>query len=145
MSRRFALAPELGRLAFWLRVMGYDTLYLPDAGFDRLVTLAARDGRILLTRSATLARRHHAHLLKKVKAAQQLQEIRDLLSCNRNEWFTRCTRCNRRLQAAGHCPPEAPPGADVKYCPACGHYYWEGSHTAKMAAHLNNLFTLPEE
>src|SRR3990172_9336984 len=66
---RFIADSMLGRLATWLRILGYDTLYFRDAQDGRLVALARREGRILLTRDTRLLMRRrllgrdapHAH------------------------------------------------------------------------------------
>ena len=44
----------LGKLAKWLRMLGYDTVYLPDADDDELVRIAVREDRMLLTRDHRL-------------------------------------------------------------------------------------------
>ena len=44
----------LGKLAKWLRMLGYDTVYIPDADDDELVRIAVREDRLLLTRAANL-------------------------------------------------------------------------------------------
>jgi uncharacterized protein with PIN domain len=43
----------LGRLAHWLRAMGYDTVYLGPADDSRLLDVARREARILVTSPAT--------------------------------------------------------------------------------------------
>ena len=54
---RFIADSMLGRLATWLRILGYDTLYFRDADDGRLVTLARREERILFTRDTRLLAR----------------------------------------------------------------------------------------
>jgi uncharacterized protein len=52
---RFVVDVMLGRLAHWLRAMGYDTVYDGRADDDRLLALSIADDRILITRDASLA------------------------------------------------------------------------------------------
>lgn len=54
---RFVVDVNVGRLAKWLRVMGYDTLFPPDMADDELVRIALRDGRIIVTRDRAFALR----------------------------------------------------------------------------------------
>ena len=56
---RFAADAMLGRLARWLRVLGYDTSYDTTLADPVLVRLAGEEARILLTRDR--------HLLKELK------------------------------------------------------------------------------
>ena len=42
----------LGRLARWLRLLGFDTLYYPDIGDRDLLRLSLQEGRVILTRDS---------------------------------------------------------------------------------------------
>src|SRR5262249_2728993 len=53
---RFAVDRMLGRLARWLCLLGFDALYRPELPGRRLITLAAREGRVVLTRDRALER-----------------------------------------------------------------------------------------
>ena len=44
MKPRFLVDVNVGRLAKWLRVIGYDALYIPDADDRELVRVAAGQG-----------------------------------------------------------------------------------------------------
>src|SRR3989337_2369924 len=46
---RFVVDVMLGKLARWLRALGYDTLYFRDATDSRLLGIALRERRQLLT------------------------------------------------------------------------------------------------
>ena len=54
---RFIVDLNVGRLAKWLRIMGYDALFVPGIEDGELVRLAQEDGRIVLTRDRNLMRR----------------------------------------------------------------------------------------
>jgi uncharacterized protein with PIN domain len=62
MAPRFIVDLNVGRLATWLRAMGYDTLFPPEGGDNQLVRLALREDRVLLTRDTGIARRRAARL-----------------------------------------------------------------------------------
>jgi uncharacterized protein with PIN domain len=59
----------LGRLARWLRVLGFDTFYDAAIADPDLVAIAAREQRVLLTRDR--------HLLRELRPAQALEVRRD--------------------------------------------------------------------
>jgi uncharacterized protein with PIN domain len=51
---RFIADSMLGRLARWLRILGYDTLYHADIDDSLLLRIAREDSRTLLTRDTRL-------------------------------------------------------------------------------------------
>ncbi|MEK6667144.1 MAG: Mut7-C RNAse domain-containing protein, partial [candidate division NC10 bacterium] len=53
---RFVADMMLGKLARWLRAMGYDTVYFRVAEDRHLLQLAHAEARTLLTRDTRLAR-----------------------------------------------------------------------------------------
>ena len=55
--KKFLADVMLGRLAKWLRILGYDTLYFRDMDDQELIRRAVRDSRILLTRDRELSKR----------------------------------------------------------------------------------------
>ena len=140
---RFLADAMLGRLARWLRVLGYDTSYdalLPDAA---LVALAGREGRVLLTRDRHLLRELRPPLALEVRSDDPLAQLRDVIGALALapplELFTRCLVCNTLLDevpaeaAAAVVPPESRglPGP-VRRCPECDRVYWPGSHVRRM-------------
>jgi len=139
----------LGRLARWLRMLGFDTLY--DAGIadDELVRRAHADGRILLTRDRHLLRELRPARALEVRQDAPLDQLRDVVDAlalpRPAALFSRCMLCNAELEAVA--PGAAAPGlpADVQAlagpvyrCPACARLYWEGSHTRRMRAALDH-------
>ncbi|MFZ5799944.1 MAG: Mut7-C RNAse domain-containing protein, partial [Candidatus Omnitrophota bacterium] len=51
---KFILTRELGRLARWLRILGFDTVYFRGCNRSSLVITALREGRIIVTRNLRL-------------------------------------------------------------------------------------------
>lgn len=138
----------LGRLARWLRVLGYDTIYDERLHDHALVRLSRREERILLTRDRHLLRELRPERAIEVRQDAPLEQLRDVVAALSlpppTAMFTRCLICNTLLsedlpadQAAALVPPDfesIPPS--VRRCPGCGKVYWSGSHVRRMRAAL---------
>jgi len=154
---RFLADGMLGRLARWLRLLGYDTLYDRTSSDLELARRARGEGRILLTRDRELARRRGLRvlLIRSTDLAEQLQELERALGLSATgvEGHTpqpRCSLCNlplqrlRPAQAADRVPPYVMRTQRVFYCcPRCGRMYWSGTHVAAMRRQLRGLSRQP--
>ncbi len=138
----------LGKLAKWLRILGYDTLYDRQASDRELIELAAREDRILLTSDRELLRHRKAQkfFISSAGWQDQLKEVTAEFGFNRDSLFTRCVECNSRLecinkeQAKGKVPAyvyEAQ--AEFVGCPICQKIYWEGTHWRGAITELQQL------
>jgi uncharacterized protein with PIN domain len=131
----------LGRLAKWLRLLGYDTAY-DNADDDLGLARRARaEKRVLLTRDRELAQRRglRAILVRSQALAEQVRQVREELGPPPGPALSRCTLCNAALRPAaptdveGRVPPyvlETYP--EFQRCPSCGRIYWPGSHVSSM-------------
>lgn len=139
----------LGRLARWLRAMGYDTLYLRHARDGDLVQIARSEGRTLLTRDARLARSAAGvvHLVRAERLEAQLDEVVAAHGLRADaDPLSRCLECNRPLtplergELGGRVPPHVLAShREFSGCPACGRIYWEGSHAQRMRDRLRAI------
>lgn len=140
---RFIADSMLGRLAKWLRILGYDTLYFRDAQDSRLVALAGREGRILLTRDTRLLlrrRRCSIIFVHHDRVWDQLKQVAGELGLSMGPRLgSRCLRCNRSLaplakaRAAGRVPEYIFHRHDVFFhCEGCGRIFWGGTHLTHM-------------
>ncbi len=140
---RFIADSMLGKLAKWLRILGYDTLYFRDGEDTRLLATARRESRILLTRDTRLIRRRRLCPILFVhhdRVWDQLRQVARELGLTMGERFgSRCLRCNRSLallardQAAGQVPEYVFRHHEVfSRCEGCGRVYWAGSHLRHM-------------
>ncbi|MEJ7931151.1 Mut7-C RNAse domain-containing protein [Ramlibacter sp. AN1015] len=147
---RFAADAMLGRLARWLRVLGYDTTLDVAVHDAELVVCAEREERVLLTRDRRLLRdlrpARALELREDAPLAQLRQVVRALeLPSPHERMFTRCMVCNAALSqplAAEDVRPLLPPGLQqppppVRRCGDCGRVYWNGSHVRRMRAALD--------
>lgn len=139
----FIADAHLGGLARLLRMAGFDTLYdnrFDDAG---IVALAAREGRIILSRDRELLKRRevsHGCYVHAIEPRAQLREIVARLDLARAARpFSRCLRCNLPLRPAersevlDRLPPRVREfQTRFSTCDGCGRVYWEGSHWRAM-------------
>jgi uncharacterized protein with PIN domain len=147
---RFFADAMLGRLARWLRILGFDTAYenhIPDA---LLVRRAQQEARTILTRDRALPEEWRVTGIYVVSApatAEQLHEVVEAFHlAPAMRPFTRCSRCNARLVDA---PPErvrrrVPARVlehhdEFRICEACDRVYWAGSHTERMRRVVDRL------
>ena len=147
---RFVADAHLGGLARLLRMAGFDTLY--DNSFDdsEIETIAARQGRIVLSRDRDLLKRRSITpgcYLHTLKPAQQLRELFERLDLARSARpFTLCLHCNTRLHAIDktlvlqRIPPRACAFYDhFSTCDACQRIFWQGSHWQRRRALLDDI------
>jgi uncharacterized protein with PIN domain len=140
---RFLLDNHLGRLAAYLRMLGFDCLYQTDYEDAELAEILQRDERILLSRDRRLLMRKvviHGYCLRSLNSMEQLTEVVqrfDLLK--RITPFHRCVRCNHPLEAVSkeailhRLEPLTKQYFDEFHiCPACQQIYWKGSHYERM-------------
>lgn len=99
---RFILDGHLGRLAAYLRMLGFDCLYENDYNDEELADLAQKEGRILLSRDRRLLMRKavsSGYCLRSLDPIEQLSEVIDRFDLtNRIAPFHRCLRCNHPLE-----------------------------------------------
>ncbi len=147
---RFVVDTMLGRLARWLRAMGYDTLYPGQCADRHLLHLALAEERILVTRDRRLARLAHpmACLIRSERVDDQIVEAVAALALApvEAEWLSRCLECNARLEPrekarlAGLVPEHIfAAHAEFMSCPGCGKIYWSGTHAGRMLERLGRL------
>ncbi|WP_435345447.1 Mut7-C RNAse domain-containing protein [Haloarchaeobius sp. HRN-SO-5] len=142
---RFLLDVMLGNLAVYLRLCGYDTVYALDRDAeadDRLLALAAEEGRTVVTRDEHLAARADDAILLRTRGTEpQLRELVEAgVELDPTDDPVQCGRCNGRLDRVdgGSTTPEYAPDDDtpVWRCRECGQYFWKGSHWDRMVATL---------
>ena len=134
----------LGRLAKWLRLLGYDAEYWRDGSDEALMARAQAEGRLIVTRDTGLAGRRGAHalLIRAEDLEGQIAEARAALG-GTPQPFTRCGECNGELVSLSHAEARdlTPPYVwhtqqEFRRCDRCGHVYWKGSHWPALNARL---------
>jgi uncharacterized protein with PIN domain len=147
---KFVLDCHLGKLAKYLRMAGFDTLYQNDYQDHEIALISSQRKRILLTRDRDLLKRKiidHAYYVRQFQPQKQLLEIIkrfDLLK--QVKPFTRCIHCNGKLSTVEKSCIEAQlePGTrqfyqHFKQCRKCHKIYWQGNHYEDMQKILNSI------
>lgn len=142
----------LGKLASWLRILGFDTLYVRDLADPEVVQVATAHDRVVLTRDEALSRAVPSPpgivLVRDRDPHEQVREVLAALheTVDDQRLFTRCTRCNGVLEPADADDVEArvPEGAreahdSFRVCPDCGQLYWPGTHVEAIRTFVRSL------
>lgn len=147
---RFIVDNMLGKLAKWLRFLGYDTLYPKILNDKQLAQLSQADDRVLLTRDKELASKKNIKVLYIISDEldnQLKQVIKEFDLKYSDSAFTRCPECNYMLKKIEKTDIEdkLPSGVlenqDMFWvCENCEQYYWQGTHFNKIKDKLENLF-----
>ncbi len=155
---KFIADSMLGRLARWLRLIGYDTLYYPHIEDSRILRIAREEERTLLTRNTRLVKVRGLKdflLLKENDSFEQLRSViltfslisHDTLgkSLNMAE-LSRCSLCNQvldsvpREDAEMHVPEYVfQTSESFKHCKNCGRFYWKGTHHDLLQKKLKEI------
>lgn len=147
---KFVLTKELGKLAKWLRILGFDTEYFKQDNSSSLIIQALRDERIILTRNRRLLQTKGIKviLVEKEKIKEQIKEILNTLQINLNPemMFTRCIICNVELlsiekEKVKEQVPEYVFKTQKEFitCPKCRRIYWSGTHWGNVRQMLKEI------
>lgn len=151
---RFMVDHNVGKLARWLRMMGYDTLFFSGSDDSHMIATALAEGRVLLTRDTQIIKRRlvTSGRLKVVLLAtdrpedQICQVIEAQKLDSRFRPFTICLECNQPLeerdkqQLKERVPPYVFKTQDqYMECPTCRRIYWRGTHWRAMSRKLDRF------
>ena len=154
MRPKFIVDLNVGRLAKWLRIMGYDTLFINGLEDDELVRIALKEERILLTKDNGILRRGvvssgkiKAFLIESDHVKEQLRQVVQTLNLERDSNpFSRCLECNQPLiprqkeEVKDLVPPYVFRTQDqYMECPDCHRMYWRGTDWQRMTQEIEEL------
>ncbi|MGQ9734563.1 MAG: Mut7-C RNAse domain-containing protein [Candidatus Bipolaricaulia bacterium] len=150
---RFVADVHLGKLARLLRLLGFDTLHSNVLEDEELITIASREGRILLTRDRQLLKRTavtHGYWIRSVQPIEQAREVvRRFDLAGQVRPFTRCLVCNGMLisvakeEVLPRIPPKVANWREEYYrCTSCDRLYWRGSHYSKLGKTLAQILSV---
>lgn len=139
----------VGKLARWLRLMGYDVLDV--SGSKAEVAYRARSrGRVLITRDHHLAGRPGLRviLVEAADLTDQLAAVIRVVGRLPPEAPPRCMTCNEELELLSleRAQQLLPPyllqtQTQFRHCPKCGRIYWRGSHWQAIEKRVARVLT----
>jgi len=151
---KFIVDSNVGRLARWLRIAGFDTLFINDLDDNRLVRLALAEGRVLLTKDTQILKRRlvttgrlKVIFIEDIEVKAQLRQVVKTLNLSdKIKPFTLCLECNQPLvtrskeEIEGLVPPYIfKTQTQYMQCPACQRIYWRGTHWERMRRELERI------
>jgi uncharacterized protein len=154
METKFIADNNVGKLARWLRLIGYDTLLLRQKDDGQMIRTALKDNRVILTKDSQFMKRRlvttgtlKTVLVKQDDPESQLREVVKTLGLDyRFRPFSLCLECNRTLVARDKeevrnlVPARVfETQTDYRECPACHRIYWQGTHWRAMDKKLQDL------
>ncbi len=149
-DHRFVLDVHLGRLARYLRMLGFDTLYRNDYEDETLAQISADEERILLTRDRGLLKRSivvYGYYLRATNPRKQLGEILTRYKLNDQITpFKRCLDCNGLVEATSKAAiidqlsEDTRAGYDeFRRCQQCERVFWKGPHYHRMTQFIDSV------
>ncbi len=144
----------MGKLAKWLRIMGYDTRFFDGSNDSHLIAIALAEDRVILTRDTQIMRRRlvtsgqlKAILIQSDEPERQIQQVINTLNLDSQfKPFSICLECNQPLverskqQVKDLVPPYVfQTQEQYMECPACHRIYWRGTHWQAMTKKLKHL------
>ena len=151
---KFIVDNNVGKLAKWLRIMGYDTLFFSSHNDSHMVATALAEGRVILTRDTQIMKRRvvtsgrlKAILIQNDKPELQMHQVIDTLNLDcQFRPFTICLECNQPLvvrtkQEVKDLVPPYVFQTQNQYmeCLACHRIYWRGTHWQAMTQNLEKF------
>jgi uncharacterized protein len=150
-EKHFVIDSMLGKLAKWLRILGFDARYeqLKD---QEQIDAFRRLGFLLITRNRKWSGQSRVFCLTANNPSEQLQEVVLQVSIAPQEvqLLQRCILCNEKLRgiaredALGHVPDYVfETQTSFHQCPACQRIYWPGSHPKRVLQRLQRELGWP--
>lgn len=142
----------VGKLARWLRLLGFDVVYHVKIEDDKLIELARKEHRTILTRDHELIKKasrikslqKKTLLIESQRWEEQVEQVLDHFDLRKKiDPNSRCLVCNTRLKilprtrARNLVPPFVYEQADsFALCPDCSRIFWKGTHFRDMEKKL---------
>jgi uncharacterized protein with PIN domain len=158
---KFIADAMLGRLAKWLRLLGFDTLYYPHIEDSLILRIAREQDRIILTRDTRLVKVKGINTYLLLEDNDSFNQLRSVITTydmlpqlTEKGKITlpaegRCSVCNEPLTdvAREKARPHVPEYtyntcSSFKHCAICGKFYWKGSHQENLRKKLSELLFL---
>ncbi len=146
----FVLDVHLGKLARYLRLLGFDCSYQNDMDDAAIVQLSGLAQRVVLTRDKGLLKRRQVVfgcLIRSNQVESQVHEVLDRFQLRQAiRPFCRCVVCNHlivpveKAEILHRLKPKTRRYYNIfQRCPGCNRIYWQGPHYVKICQWLDNL------
>lgn len=144
---RFFVDRMLGKMAKWLRILGYDTRYGSIETASRIETLH-REGLVVVTGNTRWRHFPGVFFCAPSRVDEQCGKLAAAGLIRREDvkLFSRCLRCNWPLEeiskeeVVGMVPDYVYATApSFCRCPSCGRVYWSGSHVDRMTERFRRI------
>ena len=153
---KFIADAMLGRLAKWLRLLGFDVLYYPDIEDREVIRISREQDRTILTRDTLMLKCRGARdavFIRSDHISEQLLEVKDMLSMHDSDRGERCIVCNGNLHKVSDRGEVQDLVPDYVYhsfesfmrCNVCAKVYWEGSHFKKIRERISEILRKSNE
>jgi uncharacterized protein with PIN domain len=147
---KFIADAMLGRLARWLRILGYDVVYESVISDDDLIARALKESRVILTMDRNLVERKSAKNSLFIESSDYKEQLRQVIIRYNIDYksriFTRCILCNEHIDTIEKerikniVPQYVYMNHDKFYnCRRCSRIYWSGTHRIKIISKLNEI------
>jgi len=147
---KFVCDVHLGRLARYLRMMGFDVLYRNNFVDEEIIRISLKERRAILTRDKGILKRSevtHGYWVRGIKVEEQVKEILHRFDLKKEiKEFSRCIESNDLLKPVkteliiDQLPVKVAKTQNEFYeCPSCKKIYWKGTHYKRMLAFINSV------
>ena len=147
---KFVVDCMLGKLAKWLKILGFDALFFSKIEDDELIAIARNEGRILLTKDTGLIQRAknvETLFLESEEWQEQIRQVMEHFNLReRVDPHTRCIDCNVVLKNLPKKNAKNLVSAFVfeqadsfALCPNCGRIFWRGTHFKDMEVQIQDI------
>jgi uncharacterized protein with PIN domain len=153
---KFIVDCMLGKLAKWLKILGFDTVYFSKIEDSALVALAQKEGRVLLSRDNGLIEKSRDIKTLFIESEDWNHQVEQVLD-EFDLWsevrpYSRCIECNVELKdlpkrrAKNLVTPFVYERAtSFAICPRCGRVFWKGTHHQDMEFKIDEILKKREE
>ena len=147
---KFVVDCMLGKLAKWLKILGFDAVFFSKIEDDDLLEIAMKEDRILLTRDTGLIEKSKEVISLFIESENwrtQVEQVLDFFDLWKDvKPNSRCIECNvctkdlPREKAKNLVTPFVFENADrFALCPDCGRVFWRGTHLKDMETKINDF------
>jgi len=151
---KFVVDNNVGKLAKWLRIMGYDALLFREKDDGEMIKIALSDNRVVLTKDTQIMQRRlitsgrlKAILIEDDDSKAQLRQVAEALKLDYQlRPFSVCLECNENLverdkdEVRDLVPPYVfKTQSQYMECPSCHRIYWQGTHWQAMSRELERM------